>query len=109
MATTSVLGLTIAYDLVGDASSRTWVITPGGRFAKDDPGLAEMAADLAADGGRVLLWDRPNCGASDVSCRAWLRKSSADNMLWAPAEVAAAPFAWDEATASTWAPSLRAR
>ena len=67
MATTSVLGLTIAYDVVGDAGGRTWVITPGGRFAKDDPGLAEMATDLAADDGRVLLWDRPNCGASDVS------------------------------------------
>jgi pimeloyl-ACP methyl ester carboxylesterase len=66
VASTSVLGLTIAYDLVGDAPARTWVVTPGGRFSKDDPGLAEMAEGLAGTDGRVLLWDRPNCGASDV-------------------------------------------
>jgi pimeloyl-ACP methyl ester carboxylesterase len=66
MATTSVGGLSVSYELLGDAGGRPWVVTPGGRFSKDDPGLREMALALAERGGRVLLWDRPNCGASDV-------------------------------------------
>ncbi|SEP10836.1 alpha/beta fold hydrolase [Trujillonella endophytica] len=65
MASANIDGLTIAYDLIGD-SGRPWVITPGGRFSKDDPGLSELAAALAERGNRVLLWDRPNTGASDV-------------------------------------------
>jgi pimeloyl-ACP methyl ester carboxylesterase len=42
------------------------VITPGGRFSKDYGGVREMAQALAARGRQVLIWDRPNCGASDV-------------------------------------------
>jgi pimeloyl-ACP methyl ester carboxylesterase len=42
-------------------------LTPGGRFAKDSPGLPELAVALVAGGRRVLLWDRPNCGASDIT------------------------------------------
>ena len=42
------------------------MLTPGGRFGKDVPGLRPLAERLAAGGMRVLLWDRPNCGASDV-------------------------------------------
>jgi pimeloyl-ACP methyl ester carboxylesterase len=42
------------------------VITPGGRFSKDSPGLGELAEALAASGKQVLLWDRPNTGASEV-------------------------------------------
>src|SRR3546814_18189249 len=42
-------------------------LTPGGRFAKDSVGLPELAQALVAGGRRVLLWDRPNCGASDIS------------------------------------------
>lgn len=66
MATTSVDGLTVSYELIGDDGGRPWVVTPGGRFGKDDPGLYEMARALAERGDQVLLWDRPNCGASDV-------------------------------------------
>jgi len=58
--------LTLAYELVGDEGARPWVLTPGGRFPKDTPGLRELAVDLAAVGNRVLVWDRPNTGASDV-------------------------------------------
>lgn len=58
-------GLTLAYEVLGD-SGRPWVITPGGRFTKDDPGIRELAAALVAGGNRVLIWDRPNCGESDV-------------------------------------------
>ena len=74
MGTASVGGLTVSYELVhpagaageADGADRTWVITPGGRFSKDDPGLREMAEALTVRGDRALIWDRPNCGASDV-------------------------------------------
>ena len=61
-------GIEIAYDLVGD-DGPPWVLTPGGRFTKETGGLPEMAQALAATGRRVLLWDRPNCGASSVVFR----------------------------------------
>src|SRR5271157_3813066 len=32
----------------------------------DTPGVRELADALAATGKRVLIWDRPNTGASDV-------------------------------------------
>lgn len=56
--------LDIAYELIGEG--RPWVITPGGRFSKDDGGIRELAEALAARGNQALIWDRPNCGASDV-------------------------------------------
>ncbi len=65
MAKAKVDGLTIAYEVVGDAG-RPWAITPGGRFSKDDDGVRQLAEALAARGNRVLIWDRPNCGESDV-------------------------------------------
>jgi pimeloyl-ACP methyl ester carboxylesterase len=61
---TQIEGLRIAYDVVGDGDP--WVLTPGGRFSKDTPGLHELAGALAETGKRVLVWDRPNTGASDV-------------------------------------------
>ena len=64
MATATVHGLSIAYEVIGDG--RPWAITPGGRFSKDSPGVRELAQALAAAGNRVLIWDRPNTGASDV-------------------------------------------
>jgi pimeloyl-ACP methyl ester carboxylesterase len=65
MAETRVSGYSVSYELVGD-QGRPWVITPGGRFSKDSPGVRELAVALASAGNRVLIWDRPNCGASDV-------------------------------------------
>jgi pimeloyl-ACP methyl ester carboxylesterase len=65
MATTNVDGLTLGYEVIGDAG-RPWVITPGGRYTKEEPGVRELAEALAAGGNRVLIWDRPNCGESDV-------------------------------------------
>ena len=64
MATATVNGLTLAYETIGEG--RPWVITPGGRFTKDEPGVRELAVALASQGNRVLIWDRPNCGESDV-------------------------------------------
>lgn len=64
MTTAKVDDLTISYELIGEG--RPWVITPGGRFSKDSPGVRELAIALADQGNRVLIWDRPNTGASDV-------------------------------------------
>ena len=46
-----------------------WVLTPGGRFTKEVGGLPETARALAATGRQIVLWDRPNCGASSVVFR----------------------------------------
>jgi len=78
MARVDLGGMSVAYDVVGDRNDqsgagggqgRSWVITPGGRFSKDDPGVRELAAVLADHGHRVLVWDRPNCGESEVCFR----------------------------------------
>jgi pimeloyl-ACP methyl ester carboxylesterase len=68
MAFAEVNGLALAYEVIGEGTGRPWVITPGGRFSKDEPGVRELAQALAADGEghRVLIWDRPNCGESEV-------------------------------------------
>lgn len=65
MARIDVDGLTLGYEIVGETGP-PWVITPGGRFAKEEPGVRELAEAIAAGGYRVLIWDRPNCGESDV-------------------------------------------
>ena len=65
MTLAEVDGLHIAYDVVG-TSGPAWVLTPGGRFTKESPGLPELAEAIAAEGNQVVLWDRPNCGESDV-------------------------------------------
>jgi pimeloyl-ACP methyl ester carboxylesterase len=64
MATVDIDGTTIAYEIIGDGPP--WVVTPGGRFSKDTPGVRELAQALAAHGQQVLIWDRPNTGASGV-------------------------------------------
>jgi pimeloyl-ACP methyl ester carboxylesterase len=65
MARVQVDGLTLGYELIGEGDQR-WVITPGGRFSKDSAGVRQLAEALAAHGKQVLIWDRPNCGESDV-------------------------------------------
>jgi pimeloyl-ACP methyl ester carboxylesterase len=64
MAAVEIDGTTIAYEIIGEGPP--WVLTPGGRFSKDTPGIRELAEALAARGQRVLIWDRPNTGASDI-------------------------------------------
>ena len=61
-----VNGGIVAYELIGPEDGEVVVITPGGRFSKDHGGVHELAEAIAAGGKRVLLWDRPNCGKSDV-------------------------------------------
>ncbi len=64
MAIAKVNGLSLGYETIGEG--QPWVITPGGRFTKESQGVRELAVALAAQGNRVLIWDRPNCGESDV-------------------------------------------
>jgi pimeloyl-ACP methyl ester carboxylesterase len=69
MATVDIDGTTIAYEIIGDRSrgaTTPWVVTPGGRFTKEAPGVRELAEALAGHGQQVLVWDRPNTGASDI-------------------------------------------
>ncbi|MGO4443872.1 alpha/beta fold hydrolase [Mycobacterium sp. 2YAF39] len=55
----------VVYEILGEEGEFI-ALTPGGRFSKDIPGLRPLAQALADGGYRVLLWDRPNCGKSDV-------------------------------------------
>ncbi|WP_067668569.1 alpha/beta fold hydrolase [Nocardia miyunensis] len=65
MPSVTVNGGEVVYEILGDTGDLV-VLTPGGRFGKDIPGLRPLAEAIVAGGYRVLLWDRPNCGASDV-------------------------------------------
>jgi 2-hydroxy-6-oxonona-2,4-dienedioate hydrolase len=58
-------GGNVVYEILGKEGDFI-VLTPGGRFSKDIPGLRPLALALVKGGYRVLLWDRPNCGKSDV-------------------------------------------
>lgn len=61
-------GGNVVYEILGASNTAgdCLVLTPGGRFSKDIPGLKPLAKKLVEGGHRVLLWDRPNCGKSDV-------------------------------------------
>lgn len=58
-------GLAIGYEIIGNGS-KTAIITPGGRFSKETPGVRDLAEGLAARDHKVVIWDRPNCGESDI-------------------------------------------
>jgi 2-hydroxy-6-oxonona-2,4-dienedioate hydrolase len=58
-------GGNVVYEILGETGDFI-ALTPGGRYSKDVPGLRPLAEELVAGGYRVLLWDRPNCGKSDV-------------------------------------------
>lgn len=60
-------GIRIYHEVLGDQGAPAVAITPGGRFSIETPGIRELGQALAAGGRRVLLWDRPNCGRSDIS------------------------------------------
>lgn len=63
--TVEINGGNVVYEIVGSRGDFI-ALTPGGRFSKDIDGLRPLADALADGGYRVLLWDRPNCGKSDV-------------------------------------------
>ena len=66
MARVTVNGIGIEYELLGEGSGHAVAITPGGRFTMDAPGVREMADAFVQAGKRALIYDRPNCGRSDV-------------------------------------------
>lgn len=66
MPALTINGGDVVYELLGEENGLSIVLTPGGRFSKDIPGLRPLAEALVAGGMRVLLWDRPNCGQSDI-------------------------------------------
>jgi pimeloyl-ACP methyl ester carboxylesterase len=66
MAAIEVHGGVVEYEFLGEVGAPVVVVTPGGRFSKDVPGFRRFAEALAGGGLRVLLWDRPNTGQSDV-------------------------------------------
>lgn len=66
MPSIEINGGLVAYELLGPENGKPLVLTPGGRFSKDHAGARPLAEALAAGGMRVLIWDRPNCGTSDV-------------------------------------------
>ncbi|MGX7681646.1 alpha/beta fold hydrolase [Jatrophihabitans sp. DSM 45814] len=65
-AEVDVNGGIVVYELIGPEDGDVVVVTPGGRFSKDYGGVHELAYALAERGKRVLLWDRPNTGRSDI-------------------------------------------
>lgn len=62
-----IAGLWLDYELVGPEDGRPLVLTPGGRYPRDTAGVPELGRIFADHGYRVLLWDRPGCGASDIA------------------------------------------
>jgi pimeloyl-ACP methyl ester carboxylesterase len=66
MPTATIEGTELAYEVIGDQGD-AWIVTPGGRFSKDSAGVRELAQVIAGQGNRVVIWDRPNTGASSVS------------------------------------------
>src|ERR1700741_2077307 len=66
MARIAVGGLELDYELLGDDGAPPLVLTPGGRYPRDTAGVPELGRIFADNGYRVLLWDRPGCGASDI-------------------------------------------
>jgi len=64
MTTADIAGRRLGYDVIG--RGRPWILTPGGRFSRDTPGVRELATELSRHGHQVVIWDRPNTGESDV-------------------------------------------
>jgi pimeloyl-ACP methyl ester carboxylesterase len=64
VTTIGIDGTAIDYEVIGEGTP--WVLTPGGRFSKEAPGVKELAKAIATAGHQVLVWDRPNTGGSDV-------------------------------------------
>jgi pimeloyl-ACP methyl ester carboxylesterase len=63
MPTAKIRGATIVYDVLG-TSGPWYALSPGGRRSGEE---VRSLARRTADGGfRVLIYDRRNCGASDV-------------------------------------------
>lgn len=76
MATARINGVEIPYEVLG--GSGPWVaLTPGGRLGSND--VRSLSARVAAGGYRVLIHDRRNCGAAEVS----VAGDGAEHEIWA--------------------------
>ncbi|WP_167099570.1 alpha/beta fold hydrolase [Mycobacterium sp. DL592] len=64
-AVMEINGGNVVYEILGERGDFI-ALTPGGRYSKDIEGLRPLAEELVKGGYRVLLWDRPNCGKSDL-------------------------------------------
>ena len=71
-----VRGVHINYEMIGERGP-VIAITPGARRAYSE--LSDLARRIAANGYRVLLHDRRNCGASEVA----FDGSASENEIWA--------------------------
>ena len=65
MPRATINGIGIEYEVHGD-SGHPVILTPGGRFHMDTPGIRDFAVELAKGGRRAVIYDRPNCGKSDA-------------------------------------------
>jgi len=64
MATAQVNGGEVVYEVLGDDGGIPVALTPGGRAGRD---FVRRLGERVADAGtKILLWDRPNAGASAV-------------------------------------------
>jgi pimeloyl-ACP methyl ester carboxylesterase len=74
--TAKIDGISMNYEVLGD--SGPWVaLSPGGR--REGAAAAGLGRKMAAAGYRIVLFDRRNCGASDVSIGA----GKSESELWA--------------------------
>ena len=65
MAIAKVNGLSLAYETVGDAGS-PGPSQPAAASPRSHPGCGNSPTPWPSGATSVLIWDRPNCGASDV-------------------------------------------
>lgn len=76
MSVTRINGVAIHYEVHGERGP--WVaLSPGGRRGLDE--IRSLAMRVAAGGYRVLIQDRRNCGASEVS----VAGEGAEHEIWA--------------------------
>lgn len=76
MPTANVRGVSLEYEIIGDRGP--WLaLMPGGRRGYKE--FLPLARKIAAQGFRVLLHDRRNCGASEVV----FDDSDAEDAIWA--------------------------
>lgn len=65
MPIATVRGVSLNYEILGERQGPWVALSPGGR--RPMAGVRTLAERFAASGYRVLIHDRRNCGASDVS------------------------------------------
>lgn len=75
MPSSTINGIDMRYEVLGDHGS--WVaLSPGGRRGLDE--IRSLATRVADAGYRVLIQDRRNCGAGEVS----IGGSSSEHAVW---------------------------